>query len=428
MLGRYHRVRKFGASGVSEPYIFDRGNSHNATRLLPGPYYKDDPEWIRLPSGVLVPAIRGGAGGTYVASGERLRPYLLRQSATTATQSTLALDSNYVNAASGDAIAARFNVARTEVLSKIYFFITSYTGTAANVNDINCEFRDNSNTTGPSSTLHDSVTVDPASATGWISGTWGTGFTLVAGTFYWAIVGDADGSGTDYATVLRNVTTQGLPEQLPYHAVQTTDGWASVRTFGSATGSLVLLFTSGRTFGDPITAVATTTSSTNQRGLRFVAPVSCAVYGVTANSAAAGLSGLNLWSGANGPNGSADVANGTNVIAQAAVSAVTEQGFAFSAAYPQITQGTTYRLVFTYAAAATTPSRFQIGTGTDATLRSAMYGGGNWYYTEANGTADWSLDNTSEFPAVDIILDDFVTASAGSGSGTGRIHRITDIT
>ena len=125
-----------------------------------------------------------------------------------------------------------------------------------------------------------------------------------------------------------------------------------------------------------------------------------------------------MWAGANGPGGSAD-ASGTTPLAGNAIATASEQGYAFETP-PSLTQGTTYRLVFTYAAAATIPIRFQIGTGADATLKSAMLGGNAWYWAEANGTTDWSNDNTAEFPAVDVILEDFVTASAGGGGGMLR--------
>lgn len=378
-------------------------------------------EWWQSPEGLWVPRMAGGAGGTYIAGGyEHPRSLLFRHGFAPAQQ-TLALSSNYVNATSGSAIASRFAYREADTLSKIYFFVTGYTGTAANVNDINCEFRNNSDTTGPSSTLHDSVTVDPASATGWISATWVTGFTLVANTSYWAIVGDADGGATDFATVLRSLTGFTLTaDQLLYQAVQTTDGWASVRTFAGVPSNIVLLFTSGRTVGNPFpTGNVASTSSTNQRGLRFIAPAGCKVFGMSFATGAAGCSGINLWSGSNGPGGSAD-ANGTTPISQATLASATEVGFAFETP-PTLTQGTIYRLVMTYAAVATQPARFQIGTGADATLRSAMLGGNAWYWAEADGTTDWSNDNTSEFPAVDVIVEDFVTASAGGGGGRARL-------
>lgn len=419
MIGRYHRVRPIGPNGIGAPYVWDRGRAQDAPRMIPAPYDKGERfkgftrygEWWRSPEGIWVPILAGGAGGTYLQGAREVPRSHLMRAASALTQRLLALDSNYVNAASGDAIAARFAIKSAEQLSKIYFFITSYTGTAANVNDISCEFRNNSNTTGPGSTLHDSVVVDPASATGWISGTWVTGFTLAADTEYWTVVGDADGGITDFATVLRSVSfPSGVADYNMYIAAQTTDGWASVRTLAGEISGLVHVFVSGATVGNPFSSSANSTSSTNQRGLRFIAPAGIRLFGMVAQAAAAALSGINLWAGSNGPAGAAD-ASGTLPISSASITTANEIGYGFETP-PTLVQGTTYRLVFTYSVAAVTPARWLIGTGADASLRSAMLGGGNWYWTEADGTTDWSNDDTSAFPAVDLILEDFVTVPA----------------
>lgn len=423
LVGRYHRVRPFGASGVGPPYVWDRGRAQDAPRMIPAPYDKGERfkgftrygEWWRSPEGLWTPAVRGGAGGVYMSGGrETPRMRLTGSASGSAAQGTLALDSNYVNATGGDAIAHRFVVPVGETLQKVYYFITAYTGTAANVNDISLELRNNNSSTGPSSTLHDSVIHDPASVTSWLA-TSGWTFTLVSGTLYWLVVGDADGNGTDFATVLRSTgRTSQVADYSMGNAVQTTDGWVSVRTITNQLSNIILLFDSGRIQGDPISASAASTSSTNQRGLRFVAPVTCAVFGmVSTNAELAALSGVGLWSGSNGPSGSPDGGTGTIALPGTTVGGV-DRGFAFGT-MPTLQQGVAYRIVFTYASAGTQPLRYQIGTGADAALRSAMLGGGAWYWAEANGTTNWNNDNTSEFPAVDVILEDFVTVAQGIG-------------
>jgi hypothetical protein len=322
----------------------------------------------------------------------------------------LALDSNYVNATSGDAIAARFKLPRAEVLNTVYYFVTAYTGTAANVNDLDLELRNNSDSTGPSSTLHEGKTHDPGATTGWRSST-GWSFSMSADTFYWIIIGDADGNGTDYATLLRNTNTfNNQRDYGKFVGVQTTDGWASVRTFSGAIASLVLVFASGRTIGNPLTASVNTTSNQNRRGLRFVAPATTKLFGMTGTlgTASTTITGIELWSGENGPSGSADATAATEIRANQIGDIIA--GYAFETP-PTITQGTSYRIVFTYGSNTTAPSKLNIGTGADASLRSSMLGGGNWYFAGANATTDWSNDDTSAMPGVDLLIEDFVTNS-----------------
>lgn len=411
-IGRYHRVRPLGPHGWGAPYVFDRGRAQQGPRLIPAPYDKGETfkgftrygEWWRSPGGLWSPIHQGGSGPS---APRTVLPRVIQSTSLTATQTTLGLDSIYLNGVSGDAIANRLVPNDNATVSLVYFFIVSYTGTAANVNDINLELRNNSFTTGPSTTLHDSQTKDPASATGWIEST-GWTFVVTGGTPYWLVVGDADGGIVDFATLSRHTSLWGFVSHAADSiSVQTTDGWASVRTFNVNPSMVVVVFTNGRTLGDPFSAVAASTSSTNQRGLRFIAPATVKLYGSVRHNAiaAATITGINLWADSNGPGGSAD-ANGTAPLLANQVGNV-PFGFAFGTP-PTVTQGQSYRLVYAYGAASTTPSRLQIGTGSTASLRAAMAGGGDWYWTEANGTTDWSNDNTSEFPGMDVLVEDFL--------------------
>lgn len=404
---RFHAVRRLGplSGGLGRRYILERRRAQWPAVLVP-----DGPEWVRLHDGRVVPAIHGGAGGTYV-QGYEVPSLALFRLPGAGSQTTHALDSAYANGTGGDAIASRIQLPRVETLASVYAFIGSYTGTAANVNDLNFEFRDNSFTTGPSTTLHDSVTKDPASATGWISATWSTGFTTTEDVPYWIILGDADGNTTDYATVLRNTNTFGaMASAWISQAAQTTDGWTSVRTFAGNPGALVVAFTSGRVIGSPFSASTGSPNNTNRRGLRFVAPATCKLYGALLNGsvAVATLTGLELWTGTDGPNGSPTATGAVDFLTNAVTSAVFGHDFTTA---PTLTQGTAYRLVFTYGANSTLPSKLNIGTGADDTLRSAMLGGGAWYWAGANGTTDWSNDDTSAQPAMDVLIDDGVTES-----------------
>lgn len=405
---RFHAVRGLGplSGGLGRRYILERRRAQWPARLVP-----DGPDWVTLPSGVVVPAIAGGAGGTYLQGYENMAFPLFHQSAT-AGQSTLALDSNYVNNTSGDAIAARFHLRQAETLSAVRFFITAYTGTAANVNDLNVDLRANSNTTGPGGTTqHDSVTINPASATGWITTT-GWTFAASADTVYWLVIGDADGNSTDFATVLRSTNTWTLfRDMLKSQAWQTTDGWSATRTAASQASGIVILFTSGRVLGSPITATAASTSSQNRRGLRFIAPAGLKLFGMTGlgNPTTTTVTGLELYADASTP-GSGQLATGTTEL----MNQLANIGGYLWETPPSLTQGTAYRAVYVYGVNSTTPGKMNIGTGADATLRSARVGGGAWYWAEANGTTDWSNDDINATPAVELLVDDFVTEAVSA--------------
>jgi hypothetical protein len=373
----------------------------------------DGPEWVTLPDGRVVRALAGGAGGTYV-QGYELPVCALTRTASQHSQTTLALDSAYTHASAGDAIARRLHFPVAETLSAVYYFVTAYTGTAANVNDLTLELRNNSTTTGPSTTLHEGMSHDPGATTGWRSST-GWSFAMSADTSYWLVLGDADGGGTDYATVLRNMSGYGLPDEAASaSAWQTTDGWASVRTAAAAPSNLVMLFSSGRVSGNPMTSSAATASSQNRRGWRFVAPASIKLLGMVVKAGAAVAlttrTSIELWTGTDGPSGS-PTATGTVEVKDYTSLADQAFGYVFGTP-PTLTQGTAYRLVFTYGANSTSPSKMSIGTGADATLRSAMLGGGTWYFAGANSTTDWSNDDESAQPlALDLLVEDFVTNS-----------------
>jgi hypothetical protein len=81
--------------------------------------------------------------------------------------------------------------------------------------------------------------------------------------------------------------------------------------------------------------------------------------------------------------------------------------FAPSATIPGATPT---RVVFTYSGAATRPQLLQIGTGTDANLRSSGIGSGSIYWAEANGTTNWANDDINSFPAAMLLIDDQVAA------------------
>lgn len=411
IVGRFTNVRTLGADGWSPPYILERRRAQWPARMVP---YQTD-EWVRLPDGRLLPAVRGGAGFSGTTQHPRM---ILGLTTTAASQTTIALDSAYTYGSAGDAVAGRINMPATKTVNNAYFFIASYTGTAANVNDIRFEIRDHS-TNKPGTNLSASAIVDPASATGWITVS-GLSSALTQDTIYWPIVADNDGNGTDFATVVRNVSQDTNPQLYFYSSYSATDGFAGTPTGGGAQSAIILNFSDGTSVGYPFSASAASTSGTNRRGFRLASGFTetISVLGMTSSqSLATAASGIELWAGTNGPSGSADASGAVEVYDTTTTLAT--RGMLFTS--PQtLAKATAYRIVFTYGSASNTPSKFRIGTGANANIRAAMIGGGDIYWAEASGTTDWSNDSTDDFPMAQLILENQIEV-AGGASGGGPI-------
>lgn len=408
LVGRHRLVRRLGPDGLSPALVLSRARGQWPVTLAP---YRDE-EFITAPSGFLIPAICGGA----LSSPQSPVHHVGWNTAASLAQTTLALDSAYTFNSAGDAITSRIHAfpLPNDTLTDIYFYITGYTGTAANVTTINYEVR-NVASGLPGTTLHASGTVNPASATGWIHIS-GLSFAMVQGTAYAIVIADADGNITDYATVLRNVTVDStIDRYLSGIALQTTGGWASGNATSFIGANIVLAFSSGAVLGRPFALSANSGFTTNQRGLyvtSFTEQIKLA--GFQSLNTSAGFSGINLWEGATGPAGSA-AANGDTVITDATLAGGVNNGFVFDAPYTCL-KNTVYRVVLTYGSSAAVPPKMQIGTGADANLRKAMLGGSAMYWAEANAAIDWSNDDLNAWPDVALLIEDQVAVSrAGRG-------------
>ena len=377
-----------------------------------------------LPSGLWLPEISGGAG--MVQNGHPVIGWPDMGGASVGAQTTVALDSNYVAGTGGDAICARYVPPANVTVNNIYLFITGYTGTAANVNDINWEIRTGTNlipdATAPG--LVASGLVDPASATGWINIS-GLSAALTGGTTYWFIVGDADGNVTDYASVLQHHSMSFATAVAAYEtwlSGTTANGFSTITRSG-VRSTLLARMNNGLTYGSPFTANNTTTSSTNRKGL-YVGGLTeqLKLWGWFALNAGANLSGIELFSGVTGPGGTPD-ASSTQVYAD---SAGTDTG-AILATSATLAKSTVYRTVFTYSAAViSSPRRADVGAGNDSNVLAAMLGAGGWYWAEASGTTDWSNDLTTGWPLMGWLVEDQVAVADGGGRTRPRYALATD--
>jgi len=413
LIGRWERVRELGPHGWGPGLLYDRKWNVMRPNTATG-------EWWRCRSGfwhrvvqILTDqagALRGAMEFGCLTVGF---PQEQQLSFTTTT-----LNSNYVYVTTGNATGGRLQLPATKTLTDVYFFIVSYGGTAANVNDLLVEVRDDSSK--PGATLHSSVVVDPASATGWIKA---TGFTqtITGGTLYWIVVGDPDGGASNAviqgrcsvssSNVVGEIRTMGAW----FANATTANGW-STASINTAIPVFVLVFNDGSVVGFPFTNDAAPSNDANQKGLRMVGGFTedVKLWGAKIGSVA-GFTALNVWSGTDGPGGS-PTAQGTKALVGVSTLTTTQHvGVMFDSAVT-LTGGADYRITFDNGASnMQVPRKAQIGTGADANLRAAMLGGGNWYSTSESAGA-WS-DSTSEFPLMALLVEDVVAIAGGGGGG-----------
>lgn len=351
-----------------------------------------------------------------------LTPLRLLLEVTVSGGTTVSLNNAYLAGLSGNAYSARYLVpSGGKTLDSVYFFISSYTGTSLSVNDINIEVRPEASAgaaTPSTSTLTDSATKDPASATGWVQAT-GLTASLTGAARYFVIVGDADGGVTDFA-VCQSRSVWGdagtaTQQAARFLSATTTSGWASGNNIGAGTyPQLVLTFADGTSTGNPLSTATAPSSSTQQRGL-YIDPTalgaSLPVFGMLWTAANGSVSGMKVFSGSTLPNGSADNTS-TDILYSGTATRI---GCLTSSGTPvNLSPGTAYRLVATYSGSTTGgPQRMDIGTGADANLRAAMPGNGLLYWTQDNGSSAWSGDLNTSLPAVGLLIDGFATTPVG---------------
>jgi hypothetical protein len=404
-MSRYHRIRAFGPDdSFTPPYIWDT----RMQKLIP---YQNG-EWDHV-GDVWFPAIRGGvAGVTSYQMYSNL--WLYANTASSLTSNGIALDSAYTYNSAGDSVGNRVILTEAKTLSSVYFYIVSFTGTAANVNDIDLELRNDGGTAvapKPGATLHANVTVDPASGTGWKSGA--LSFAMSAATYYWILVADPDGGATDFATVGRFFTSVGSAvsatgslmsgAQRMMNAITTT-GWNIVTQHDGLMGRMVLVFTDGTAFGNPFSTRANPASSSDDRGLYIDGTqAKVKVWGIATLDGAlpASVTSFHVYEGsATAPN--APTATGTVALTDVGSSSV--RGYMLPSLYT-VNKETPHRFTFGFSSNNTSIARLQIGTGADANLKKAMRGGGGWYWTQGSGTT-WT-DTDSEQPSMYIFAEDF---------------------
>jgi hypothetical protein len=415
LIGRWANVREWGDQGWGQPWMLDR----KWGRMLP---YACE-EWWRSPSGLWVPTIRGGAFSGSQQAFSRLKWGIEARNDQGALNQGVNFGSNYVFQTGGTGIGYRFTPPLDETLNELFFRLNTYGGTAANVNDLDWEVRNGETGTTNFHTVASGAAVasgsfDPASATGWLRIT-GISAALTKGNSYWFILGDADGNGSHFAQF--HVTwLPGAVNFADEEAILTghfhTNGFSGGATAVAGAALCCAVMASGRVYGGaPWGLEELPTSGTYQRGLLIDSTVFSAdvqIYGVLAGiTAQPNFSGLNLWTGTDGPTGGSPI-NTTAPIGKVASSGF-PQGFQFTD-FQQLDAATQYRLTFTYGTASAQPIRMSIGTGTHANLAKLMPGGGGAMWTQDTASA-W-VNTTDAFPKMVLLLENFL-GTGGPGSG-----------
>jgi len=432
--GRYVRVRAWTPGDSIEepsyyhpPFILDRWRKC----FLPAM----GPEWWRTPEGVYLPMAT-------VSRAERLRAMLLNQRGSigfqrayttlglvlnfwqsvnsSSGQNTINLDSNYSKGSSGDSFGMRFYPLHAETLSEVYFYISAFGGTASSVNDLDLELWPSTTDTIPdvSGTKLDGVVgYNPASTTGWHRTT-GWSYSMSVATPYWLVVGDPDGT-TDYArgvVSMFNALNSAVDKYTSTMPATTADGWQTA-TLSGGSGTIVALFSSGRTVGTSLAQGSTSVTSALQKGLLISAGIKgpLDIYAVVFNLAGGDLTGIKIWYGATGPTGTA-AHTSTRVFRDLTVSGANPRGVLIDdTGLPagrhgiRLPAGMPISICSTVgASSAAGPAKHRIGTGADATLRAAMPGGGNEYWREeaAGSPNDWSSDDVNAYPGMALFIDD----------------------
>jgi hypothetical protein len=387
--------------GLSAPYILDRKTGH-LTRY-------NHHDWHYLADHGYAPAIYGGSGNLNSLS--YLRFMLGTRSNATTGSTNVTLSNNYTYGSAGNASGGRFRFLAARTVTNLYFNISSYTGTAANVNDILVELR-NDTSNLPGSTVHASQSKDPASATGWINCS-GLSFAASADTSYWVSVADPDGNATDNALILSRIGAGiDVDDYLicDRMSADSTNGW-STGTLRSNPSSIVIGFDDGQGFGTPITSIVGSTSSTNRRGFYFQSGFTekLLCLGMLMPGGSNNLSSVEYYEGSSTtPGTGATVGNHQVFVGGSSTIA----GYFFNTP-PTVPKATAHRLVFTFSSNTGAPRKQSIGTGADSVLRSAMLGQGSWYWAEANGTTNWSNDDTNSTPQCTFLFEDQIEVATG---------------
>lgn len=316
-----------------------------------------------------------------------------------ALQTTVAnykLDSAFTFNSAGDALAIRFVAPKTETLTDIYVFMDGINGTPATMT---VQLRNYSSNTLPGGTLHASTTASfPASGSKWVKATFGTPYTLQAGTVYFLVIADAAGSAGTYASPCYR-GAMNSNDRLYYLAegVSTTNGFFSAGTALACVPPFMLKFGDGTYYGMPFTDNVNYTSNTRERGFLITPGCDLWLNGVVFTQASQ-ISGFKVYDADEAPGGTA-LATMTFGAGSGASGAALWTPQLLPRGYPR-------RCVFTFGSNSTAPVYFVIEDfASFPELANVVFGDGAIQGTIDNGAGGWT-DTPDQLPRASLLLSD----------------------
>lgn len=403
IIGRYSGVRLFqGGNRFSPSMVLD----HKNQKL----YAHGKDQWYKDKiTGLYYPIIQGSSFDYFYNPTwpKMLGPENISSVSVIGT-GDISFNNNLTVGSAGNAMAVLVTPDVNVTLTDYYVYLTSFTGTPADLN----QYIYLGSRTSVGSSTGTTRTWSPV-ANSW--NRWSSiNQAMSAGSFYYIITGDADGSGSNFA---RARHTQGTPGAMlstyrPFMGARTAgDGFNASITTTPTSGIMygAVIFSTGYGYGWPFASSSSASNNTNQKGQYYGNfPCDMYLYGVVwGTGSSANISGVSVWLNSRGPSGVADYSSaavgqpftvGSNGCALFNKDATTLK-------FPLLSANVPCRITLTYSGATTSaPSAWYLGTGSDDTLKLAMPGGGDCYYTEQSGSS-W-VDATDGFACITLILDD----------------------
>lgn len=329
-------------------------------------------------------------------------PLLVRTQASTSVTS-MQLDSAYTYGSAGDALYMGIIAPVTGNLTELHIYVSAIAGTGSTDGNLNWEIREGFNGNRiPGTTLVASGTIALSGTAGWKSAT-GLSVALTAGVIYLLVIGDADGDGTNNATV--RVGVSGAPgaggAPLFAEVATSTNGFSTTGTQTGRTASLAFRLDGslyGGTFMD--NAATGVASGTLARGSRFRLPMPATLVGVGASVDPNNLFAGGTWklfADATAPDGSA-LKTWTRTATTFAGATIFPQGSYFLDDTVDLDANVWYRLVWIPAISTTTPRQLTGPSSPPSEVIEACFPfAGDFHWTHEVAGPAWS-DNTSALP------------------------------
>jgi hypothetical protein len=332
----------------------------------------------------------------------------LAPASTSVNKNTTLLNSAYTHNSGGAAFGAPFCPLSSGNLTDFWCKVDAYTGTWASTDQlIKCEIREGllGNNRLGSTTLVGSFNIDLTGApTGWVAVT-GLSLALTAGKFYSIIIGDPDGNGTNFVTMVNSLGGTPINPSFVGGATPrtTTDGFSTAGT--SLSSRLAVTFRyDGQLYsmGGAFDTRATNTSGTYQRGVKFTMDENAILIGAL-NIAFEGFYNNTIINRFRLYEGGSTLPGGTPILdltiplttINSATTPIPSAQFFGTANYLELKKGQTYRLTLAPSSGATLPRRITItGSPPAEVLAANLPRGGCWTDNLANSAA-WTDDTAS---------------------------------